>query len=130
MQQHSVVVDGGGNEVVISGIFPLAVVAVDKQPPDPGVSHASGIAGQINASGEIPRTAQTGFENRKLIFAQLRCLVYGDNVVFLTLIAKDVAVGGAVAKVNCRSAGEVHTLVRLGVAYKRAVFREHRQQMI
>ena len=66
----------------------------------------TGVAGQINTAGKIPGPAQTGLKYRKLMFAQLRCLVYGDDVVFLTLIAQHIPVGGAVAEKDSRAAGK------------------------
>ena len=79
------------------------------------MSDASGIAGEVDTSREIPSTTQTGLEDRKLIFAQLRCLVDGYDIVFLTLIAERVALGGAVTEDYTASVFESELAVALTV---------------
>ena len=82
-----VVKNGCGDEGIIIGILAHAVFAVDKEPFDPGVTYPAGIAGEIDPPWAVGRASQTGLEDGKLIFAQLRCLVEGYDVVFLTLIS-------------------------------------------
>ena len=129
-QQHTVVVHRCGNKRIVGGALSLAVVALDKQTTHPCVPDAAGVAGQINTAGIVPRAAQTGLKDRKLIFAQLRCLVNGNNVVFLTLIPENVAVRRAVAEPYRRPAGKGYALFVLTVAHKPAILGEHGQKMV
>lgn len=129
-QQHTVVVHRCGNKRIVGGALSLAVVALDKQTTHPCVPDAAGVAGQINTAGIVPRAAQTGLKDRKLIFAQLRCLVNGNNVVFLTLIPENVAVRRAVAEPYRRPAGKGYALFVLTVASQARDTRRHGQKMV
>ena len=94
------------------------------------MSDATGVAGQIHTLGEIPNASQTGLKNRKLIFAQLRCLVDGDDVVFLTLIAKGVPVRCAIAKGDAASVREGEALFAFPIGQERRKFGEQREDVV
>ena len=70
--------------------------------------------------------SQTGLENRELIFAQLRCLVDGDDVVFLTLIAESISSVCAVPKLDAASVWKRDQLFGVAVREERAVLVKHR----
>ena len=113
--ENAVVKNRGGDEGVIVGIFAEAVIAVNEKSFDPRMSDASGITGEVDTPRDFPSASQTGLEDSKLIFAQLRCLVDGYDVVFLTLIAEGVALGGAVTEDYTASVFESELAVALTV---------------
>ena len=86
------------------------------------MTDASGVAGQIHPAGIRTDASQTGLQNRKLIFAQLRCLVDGDDVVFLPLITQNVAVCRAVTEGDRASVGKGKSLFAFAVGEKPVVF--------
>ena len=106
LHKRLVVVDLCGNEAVVGGILAVPEGAVDKQTLYPRVPDPAGVAGEVEPLRIDVHASQTGLENRKLIFAQLRCLVDGYDVVFLTLIAKGVARGRAEAESYAASVGQ------------------------
>ena len=61
---------------------------------------AAGVAGVVNALGEIVDAPQTGGELPHPLFPQLGALVQKDHVVLRALIAIHVAVAGAVAELK------------------------------
>ena len=94
------------------------------------MTDAAGIAGKIDPFGKIIAPSQTGLENRKLMFAQLRCLVDGDDVVLLTLIPQQISVAGAVTEGDGTAAGHGKSFFSFMVGENFSVFRQQRLQMI
>ncbi len=105
----------GEREIIVNESFYKSVVirilvgmkfSVNEKPFYPSVTHSAGVACQIHTLGEIPNASQTGLKNRKLIFAQLRCLVDGYDVVFLTLVTEGVACACTVSKLDAATVGQ------------------------
>ena len=86
------------------------------------MSDPSGIAGEIHTPRKIRSATQTGLENRKSVFVQLRCLVYGNNIVFLTLISQNVSVACAEAEKYATAVFKAHCLFGIGIIKDTAVF--------
>ena len=61
--QNGIVVNLSRDKAVVGRIFIGAECAVDEQPLDPRVPHASWIAGQIHPSRNIPNATQTGLKD-------------------------------------------------------------------
>ena len=125
LQEDRIVVDKSGDELVVVRVFLLAEDAVDKQSFHPSVTDPTGITGQIHTTWKSFRASQTGLKDRKLIFAQLRCLVDGDDVVFLTLITESVASACAITELYTTAVWQRYLLFGLAVREERAVFVEH-----
>ena len=65
-KKNRIVVHLCRDKAIVLGALSFAVFPVDKEPLDPGVSQASGIAGQVDPFGIILNATQTGLKNSKL----------------------------------------------------------------
>ena len=74
--------------MIVIRILARAEFAVYEKPLYPSVSDAAGITGKIDSFRKFVDASQTSLKNRKLIFAQLRCFVDGNNIEFLTLVSQ------------------------------------------
>lgn len=58
MEENLVVVDERGDKVIFERVFRLTKIPVNKQSLYPRVANSTGVAGEINALGEIVDASQ------------------------------------------------------------------------
>ena len=90
-EKRVIVVHNGGDEMIVKRILADTEFAVDKKTFHPSVSDAARITSKINPLWKFVDASQTSLKNRKLIFAQLRSLINGNDVILLSLVAQNVS---------------------------------------
>lgn len=128
-QQRRVVLHRGGYKDVVVRVFArLGVVrvgdevAVDEEALHPAVAHASGVAGDVHALGEVVHSAQQAAQELEAAPGELRRLVEEDPVVLLAVVLQLRGLAGPVAEMDEAAVGEIDGAQGAVVAAKLGVY--------